>query len=211
MLGTYDDWKQSNWDKAHSESDVSALTGTGLGGHLATLEVERLLTPESTVLCIGVGMGDWVNDASKIAAKVWALDVSYLAKKKLGESIEFVTDPKRLGSDNFDLAMSLWVAPHMNNRDLRYQLGEVIRALKPGGTFAIHYKEPLDPKTIPDNKEGTQSESAVARAANMQRTRANFCLMVEHAGGYVREFTNERPSQFHGIVEVVAHITKGAN
>lgn len=208
-MPTYEGWKVTNWDKAHKESDISALTGTGLGGHLNTLQVGHLLTPSVQVLCVGVGMGTWVQDVAKKGCSVWALDISQVAAAKMPANSNFTTNPKKLPTGYFDLAMSLWVAPHMSNHDLQEQLTEVIRSLTPSGLFAVHYKEPMDSKAPLDNREGADDEFFQARAAKMLRRREHFASMVGWAGGRVKETLNEQPSQFYQIVEVVAHITKG--
>lgn len=205
----YEEWKRKNWDEAHKTSNVSALTGTGLDGHLATLQATDLFDKNSTVLCIGVGLGDWVRDFSEKVEQIWALDVSEIAKVRMPLGAVFTTDPRDLPSDTFDLALSLWVAPHMSDHDLQVQLTEVIRALKPTGTFAIHYKEPLYPDNLLDNREGADDEHLRAREAMMIRRRAHFFNMVTWAGGHVDKIAIEYPSNFYEIVEASAHIHKG--
>lgn len=208
-MPTYEEWKRSNWDKAHREKDITALTGTGLGGHLATLQTKDLLRQGiTTVLCIGVGTGGWVKEIAKIAKEVYALDVSTLSAKSLPENVLLVTDPKLLPGNKFDLAMSLWVAPHMNDPDLQLQLAEVIRSLTADGVFAIHYKEPLTTNQVVNNRLGEPREYAIARQARMLRKPRQFASMVELAGGYIIGRVQENPSQFHKIVEVSAHVGK---
>ena len=66
----YEEWKKMNWDNAHKKQDISALTGTGIGGHLHTLKVLELVKSDSVVLCIGVGTGVWVNEMIERVAEV---------------------------------------------------------------------------------------------------------------------------------------------
>ena len=205
----YKQWQRENWDRAHRESDITALTGTGLGGHLTALGTAELLMPLSTVLCIGVGMGDWVRDAALWAAETWALDISPVAGARMPVGVRFVTDARELPSDHFDLAMSLWVAPHMTDHDVEEQLAEVIRSLKPTGIFALHYKEPLVDSATVDNREGAEDEYRRAEGAMMLRRRRHFAAMVQWAGGHVDRIAMEYPSQFWQIIEVSIHIGKG--
>ncbi|KKN02483.1 hypothetical protein LCGC14_1117270 [marine sediment metagenome] len=208
MPPTYEEWKRDNWNKAHRESDITALTGTGLAGHLTTLEVNSLLVPDASVLCIGVGMGVWIQDIAKRGCNIWALDVSPVAGARMPANSNFTTNPRDLPSDYFDLVMSLWVAPHMSDHDLQEQFNGVIRSLKLTGTFAIHYKEPLDSKMKVDNREGADDEFFQARSAGMLRRRKHFANMVFWAGGYVKQTTNKQSSYFYQIIEAVAHIGK---
>lgn len=207
-MPTYSQWKKDNWDRAHRETDVSALTGTGLGGHLCTLHAGDLIFPEASVLCIGVGTGVWIIEISEEVQDVWALDVSPVAAVRMPKQSHFVTEPRELPGDHFDLALSLWVAPHMSNRDLRVQLCEVVRSLKDTGVFALHYKEPLDENVPLDNLEGHLDEFRKAHCAEMLRRRKHFADMVEWAGGFISEIVQESPSKYHGQIEVSCHIKK---
>lgn len=207
----YKQWQKENWDRAHRENDVSALTGTGLAGHLATLGAGELFTPEAAVLCIGVGMGDWVRKATEgRPGPTWALDVSEVAGDKVVPAY-FVTDASQLPENAFDLALSLWVAPHMTDHDLEVQLREVVRSLKPGGIFALHYKEPLDEDASLDNRQGADDEYRRAESAMMLRRRRHFASMVAWAGGHVERIALEYPSHFWQIIEVSIHIGKGVS
>ncbi len=204
----YEDWQQSNWSRAHQECDVSALTGTSLEGHLTTLGAYDLGAPESVVLCVGVGTGVWVREAAERYQTVWALDVVEAAGRTVPEVVHFVIDPRQLPSTTFDLAMSLWVAPHMTNHDLETQLREVIRSLKPTGVLALHYKEPLCDEVVIDNREGSDDEWRLASSAGVLRRRAYFTDLVRWAGGKILRIAAENRSQFYQVSEVSAHIGK---
>lgn len=207
---TYKQWKRDNWDRAHQEHDITALTGTGLGGHLNTLVAKEYVLPTSSVLCIGVGIGSWIAELVPKVLRISALDISPVAASRMPKGVIFYSDPRKLPSEVFDLALSLWVAPHMNNVDLQEQLGEVIRSLRVNGVFALHYKEPIKTNQIVDNREGQDDEWIVARGAMMLRKREYFAEMTQRAGGYVEKIAAEHPSQFHKIIEASVHIRKGA-
>lgn len=208
MMTSYNQWKKENWDLAHLHQDITALTGTGMLPHLKTLCVEDLINKESTVLCVGVGTGSWINELAKAVKCTWALDISKEAYKNLRRPVKFIFDSKSLPDDTFDLALSLWVAPHMSNHDFEEQLKEVIRSLVPNGIFAIHYKEPLEVDSIVDNREGASDEWEVARRAGMLRRRKHFEDMVVWAGGRFSEVKLERISHYQEIIEVSAHVRK---
>lgn len=207
-MPTYEEWKKQNWDRAHRETDLTALTGTGLGGHLATLHTRDLVKPSSSVLCVGVGEGTWVRELAKKVEVVWALDVSPVAGARMPEGARFVTSPGDLPRDTFDLAMSLWVAPHMSDRDLQDQLTGVLASLKRQGVFAVHYKEPLNGQQQVDNREDKEDEHLVARAAMMLRTRERFIELTEQSGGRVEKIVQENVSHFYQIIETVAHVKR---
>lgn len=207
-MPTYKDWKKQNWDRAHRETDLTALTGTGLGGHLNTLHTQDLITPGASALCVGVGEGAWVRELAERVRTLWALDVSPVAAARMPEGTRFITSPGDLPQDTFDLAMSLWVAPHMSDSDLQEQLNGVVASLKSQGTFAIHYKEPLNGQEQIDNQEGEEGEYLVARSAMMLRTRERFIEMTEQAGGRVEKIVQENVSHFYQITETIAHVKR---
>lgn len=205
----YDLWKEQNWDRAHVEVDISALSGNSLDGHLAGLAAQKWFTPDADVLCIGVGTGGWVTEATeRTSGKVWALDVTAKASLHIPESVPLSVDQSQLPIKAFDLAMSLQVAIHMNNMDLQDQLIGVIRSLKPNGVLAIHYKEPLDDNQLVDNREGAADEWQVTRAANVLRRRKYFDRMVDRAGGVVFARPIQNPSPFFKVIDVMAHIRR---
>lgn len=206
-MPTYDEWKIENWDRAHKETNVSALTGTALGGHLNTLCAVDFFIPETVLLCIGVGTGGWVAEAAERVKEVWAIDISKVAARRMPRGVTFVQFPEQLPSNKFTLALSLWVAPHMSNHDLEVQIRHVVRSLVPNGVFAVHYKQPMNDDDPIDNREGASDEWIVARRAGMLRRQGHFEAMVRWGGGKVVGYPGEIVSQFYGIREMAAHIS----
>jgi hypothetical protein len=125
-----------NWENAHRTRDVASLSGHSLEVHLQALQVSP--AKSDCVLCIGVGTGEWIRD---LDAKKWSLDIAQCAEQTAilsGVSGNW-SEAEFLPRDFFDLAMSLWVAPHMTDAELQEQIKHVIRSLKPGGVFALQY------------------------------------------------------------------------
>jgi hypothetical protein len=204
----YEEWKVENWNRAHREMDISALTGSTLDGHLEVLAAEGLLGVGTKLLCIGVGTGAWVQEAVDQGAEVECLDVSVESKEHIPVGVPLHVDPTTLPENTFDLALSLWVAPHMTNHDLETQVREVVWSLKSSGVFCVHYKEPMDDDAAIDNREGADDEWKRAGAALMLRRRRHFDSLVGWAGGIVVARPIEHPSQFYKIIEVSAHIMR---
>jgi hypothetical protein len=208
-MPTYEEWKRENWDRAHQENDISALTGTGLDAHLNTLGAAHLATYDISLLCIGVGTGGWVAEAADRYASVHCLDVSTHAARKIPAGVGFTLSPDMLPRNHFDLALSLWVAPHMNDADLQEQLHGVIASLKPEGVFALHYKSPIDPGVVIDNRAGADDEWQTARSAAMLRRPEHVEDMARRAGGRFVQVVQENISFFYGVNEISVHISRG--
>ena len=205
----YDEWKETNWAKAHQDQDISALSGHTLDGHLMGLGVYDLFLPDMDVLCIGVGTGEWVREAAKrTTGQVWALDVTPEAAVNLPKNVPLSIDQSQLPVHAFDLAMSLQVAIHMNNQDLDYQIIGAIRSLKENGVLAMHYKEPMDNEQVIDNREGASDEWLVVRNANVLRRRSYFDRMVDRAGGEIIARPTQNVSPFFKVIDVMVHIKR---
>lgn len=206
----YDEWKLANWDRAHLEQNISALTGTGFDAHLSILGCRNFFTSESRVLCIGVGTGQWVRDCAIRATKTWALDISPLASRSIGDDVTFCAYAEQLPTSSIDLALSNYVAPHMSDHDLECQLKEVIRSLTPNGILAMHYKEPFTVEQPVDNWAGEPKEAEIATMAAVLRRRSHLTEMVEWSGGQVIGVVAEFPCERLKINEVSIHIGKKA-
>lgn len=208
----YEEWKRSAWEQAHKKGDISALTGTFFEPHLGVLGCRELFRPDSCVLCIGIGTGEWVRECATRAREVWALDVAPAAGATVGDVATFVeAEPwPNLPVNYFDLAMSHYVAPHMSNHDLEAQLCAVIPSLKTDGVLAMSYKEPLTSTQPVDNREGEPWEAVLAMEAGVLRRRSHFQEMVDWAGGKVVKIISEQPSELYRMIEVSVHVARQA-
>lgn len=203
------------WDWAHESNNRSSLTGNTLAGHLAFLAAEALLQPTSHVLCIGIGMADWVKELSEFlrGGLLYALDISGIARSKVA-GIASTCSPEGLyqlkPQNAFDLALSCWVAPHMSASQVEEQIRAIIPALTSTGTFAIHYNEPF-PGTTFDEAEFVRRHSTYAEALRtglFRMTRERFDGIVQSAGGKVvkRQMRREAP-EFDEVI-FAAHIQR---
>ncbi len=196
----------SFWEQAHAENSDTYMTGNTLASHCDCLCVT--VEPRSRLLCIGIGNGIWVREAAGIAADVWVLDVVQRAAKKVQDLAHCTLDAASLPKDYFDLAMSLWVAPHMDDADLEYQLRHVIPSLAPDGLLALHYNEPY-PEGTDVPIAGKYSDVRITIDGRRKMLRKTFLDLTDRLGGTV-QFSRELPSPVHGLSMIVAHVRRKA-
>jgi SAM-dependent methyltransferase len=187
-FGRVDDY----WEWAHSTRNMSSLTGSLLDDHLGFLKLGPL-TPGMAVLCIGVGDGNWIREAARRTGRqVYALDISPTALAGVfGSAIGYTPETfrRRQFEEEFDLALSLWVSPHMKSAQVASQIAAIVPTLKKTGTFGIHYNEPLPGTTFSEDKHiaGYPNEVEALRAGLFRMTRSHFDGIVEAAGGIIAE------------------------
>jgi hypothetical protein len=166
------------WEQEHAVNRLESLSGHTLEDHVRRLCVEdRLAKGPLHVLCVGVGTGDWVRSLKSKGHKVSALDISPSALARVRGICEGVYLPEQLSSlpkKTFDLAMSLWVSPHMGYAVVLDQIQGVVPALVDGGVFALHYNRPAPgapekPFMEVDVKPGEQSAFSDARIDEMAK------------------------------------------
>jgi hypothetical protein len=196
-MNTFDEDMLEFWAGSHEAGGIERLSCHSLDTHLASLRVE-LPSGSSSILCVGIGDGRWVSNLVDLSPQysVWTLDI--VQKSIAGATSR--TDPASLPSDWFDLAMSLWVAPHMSDEGLAAQLRCVIQSLKRGGVFAIQYNEPTAGWDV-------RQDIYAAQAGQMVRSRGAFLKMVADSGGRA-EFVFEEDKPQYAMRIVVAHIRR---
>jgi SAM-dependent methyltransferase len=195
---------QDRWEQMHLEGNVSALTGTSFVGHLQALGIKAQELPRvPRLLCIGVGLGGWVYELSRLGYNVTAVDCAEQALCQMRFCRKVHSSRLHLLPDkHFDLAMSVWVAAHMPDQELLEQMRQVIRSLRPGGRFYCQYSEK-------DEKGGPQvnPDDFVRSCAGMNvRSRQEFARLVESAGGKVVGYPVQMPSPAYKVVVVSAAI-----
>ncbi len=167
------------WEGKHQEGNKQSLSGHDGPTVLTALKVS--LNDIKTVLEIGVGLGycsrylaNQGMDLSCVDIAQTALNrVKDIAKGYLAENIG------QLPSDHFDLALSMCVTQHINDEMLEKQLTEVIRALRPCGTFAMQFSFPF---------HGARTEQSETEMQNGECARPieKMYAMIEAAGGNVK-------------------------
>lgn len=196
---TLPDW----WDRAHRNDERVWITNSDPIEIWARLSVIPLFKKDANVLNIGVGTGRCTRGLADFKRmNISALDISKAALDKVADVATgyLAANLHALPSNTFDLALSHLVAQHMGNADLAAQLRHVIRSLKAGGIFAIHYVETIKPSeaTFNDTEEGR-------RAGGVLRSPEFFASMVKVAGGRIiwDQPREEWPARWR-----VAHITR---
>lgn len=197
-MNDYYNWQKSYWNYAHIESNISSLSGHTLKGHIETLRLPCAISRKIKVLCIGVGTGKWVNDLADLVDCVWALDIVDTARLKLNPKVHFSFDYLLLPTDYFDLAMSLWVTPHISLDDLQVQSLHVIRSLKRGGLYAMHYNEPTG--EISDKYDKVNIFQAGSSHRTKEEIESVFVDRVTHI--HIREQAE------YNLNMIVAHVYK---
>lgn len=136
--------RRVHWNEIHREAAAGgkaaqeALTGSDAATTLAQHSVNP--RAETRVLDIGVGMGQMVRHLASLGCVVDCLDVADAGTKTVtpwARRFYAVKDIHMLPSREYDLALSHLTAQHMADPDLREQISEVGRALKPGGLFSL--------------------------------------------------------------------------
>jgi hypothetical protein len=204
------------WDRAHADKNIAALTGNRLRYHLDALQAHALLRADAKALCIGVGTGDWIFELAEALDRglIVAVDISDVARELVARRVAATFSPDaffRLAPrDCFDIALSLWVAPHMRSAELQRQMQAVVPSLTETGIFAVHYNEPY-PGTSFD-EEGfvarCSSEAEALSSGLMRVTAEKFAAIVSQAGGeIVRRFVYH-PAPDYDENCCVAHIRR---
>ena len=140
-LAEIDRRNREAWDKSHAAHHPGALSGSGAEEVLQHHRISHLVRPGLVVLDIGVGLGGMSKYLSEQRCVVDALDVSAVARETVAAYVRdfyLAEEIESLPANEYDLAISMIVSQHMCERNLRRQVREVFRSLKPGGTFALH-------------------------------------------------------------------------
>ncbi len=198
------------WDRCHGpeakEEEKWFLTGSQGEDVWNNLKITHRLTPGSTVLNIGVGLGYCTKKLAAQGCRVSALDISEYALKKVESVCEGCYTHEKLDtlpSSYFDTAISNLVAQHMNNEDLFVQLFHVLRSLKSGGIFAIQFAYSLSRRfEISDESEVSQKGGGVCRSLGMIEQ------LIYRAGGDILLALNANVWPEAGSGWFVVHATK---
>lgn len=167
---------RQNWNGVHVIRHDGALSGSPALEVLNHHRISRVWSREK-ILDIGVGLGGMAEYLHSQDCVVDCLDVADEAEKTvrpfcrrfyLAENIE------TLPSDEYDLAISMLVAQHMCERNLRRQIREVYRSLKPGAMYSLHLAGAME-----DGKNNLAGEIPSGMDGAMCRT-PDYALAMIH-------------------------------
>lgn len=158
------------WEQAHQKNAHLWLTGSDpsevlvrLGVNDAILELQNH-SGEPRVLDVGVGEGLMSNFLSRNSVSHDSLDISSHALSKVGSNCRHTfLSGSDLPDETYDVIMHHLVAQHMSHQNLSYQLTELLRALRPGGTLSLQYSATQDLTLQDDDSESHQKMGAVTR------------------------------------------------
>ena len=140
---------QGFWDYQYKKENKDILANTSGEEIWRRLELQPYIKAGVHVLEIGIGLGRNVKDMTEKQMNVYACDISQTALDRVSSSVKgsyLSRDLDKIPSEAFDLAVSFLVTQHIDEEDLRVQLKEVIRALKPTGIFAMQFAYLLTPR-----------------------------------------------------------------
>lgn len=186
FVGDYRDASQpieTWWADAHTRKDLGWLSGTVGDTIWRSLAISSRVLPDREVLNIGVGLGTCTRDLVAAGCKVSALDICPIALDRVRDVVQgtyLTADIDRLPDACFDLAISHLVAQHMFDADLETQIRHVLRALKPGGVFAMQFSYGWGQETSIANETLDN-----AKAGGVTRTLSHMVDMVDRLGGQV--------------------------
>ena len=97
---------------------------------------QKMIPPHSTVLDLGCGWGEFINNIR--AAKKYGMDLNPEGRTRLAEDVEFVeqdcSKPWRVAESSLDFVFTSNFFEHLRTKDdLRATLAEAHRCLKPEG------------------------------------------------------------------------------
>jgi len=156
-------WNAIHLAAAASEKEaIEALTGSNAPTTLA----QHSISPQTgmVVLDVGVGLGNMARYLAELGCTVDCLDVADAAEQAVREWMRrfYIADEiVMLPTAEYELAISHLTAQHMTDSDLRRQIREVGRALRPGGIFSLQLEGGYVPEMenyrgskIPDGFDG---------------------------------------------------------
>lgn len=152
-----------SWNAAHAAHHEGALSGSLPEEVLSHHQISYIIHPRLVILDIGVGLGGMSEYLHSQKCTVDALDVADEAEQTVKQFIRrfYVAENiQNLPMKEYDLALSMIVAQHMCERNLRKQIYYVFRSLKPNGLFSLHLagatEGPLNnlPDEIPVGMDG---------------------------------------------------------
>ena len=135
-----DEW----WENAHEQRNIKWLTGHWLAQYLEYFKVHEEFRNAKSILEIGVGSGNAVKGMLAHDKAVSCVDISEIALEKLKPFVHEtynVTKMSKIPAQSIDLAFSVTVTQHIDDKMLDHHLKYAIRSLKKDGIFCMQFSE----------------------------------------------------------------------
>lgn len=204
------------WNAAYQENNLSSLGGHNLDAHIAALRLQGMIGNGMKILCFGVGTGVWIQELRDRydLADLTVVDISAHALLDINPFCSVAITPETFENcryrDKFDIAMSLWLSPHMKRQSLINQIQAVIPALKKNGIYAIHYNEPFPGTTFDEDVfiKKYPNEAEALRSGLLRIARNDFSGIVKKAGGIVSKHFIWHEAKDYDELVCVAHLSR---
>lgn len=129
------------WNTKHTTNNKNSLTGSSFDKTVDTLRIQDRIREGLTVLEVGSGLGYVTNRLAQIGS-VSVVDVSEVALDRVKDICELTylsDDTDRLPDNYFDLIICNNVVQHVPTVELKRELADFIRSLRPNGLFALQF------------------------------------------------------------------------
>lgn len=169
------------WNKCHKDQELLYLSGCNYEETVNFLQVADKVKRGVEVLEIGVGMGHVTKGLCELGATVDGLDISPVALERVRgycRKTYHVSEIKSLADNSYDLVICHNVVQHVPTVELRAELTEVIRALKPHGLFAVEFVS--TDKTADTGANPTMKDVS---SGALCRTPEFMMILVNECGG----------------------------
>lgn len=131
------------WDRHHSASNQTWLTGSMIDAYLRFFEISREDLKDQRILEIGVGLGRASRELAKITKEFYCADISQAALDKLDDctSHRFLTTDLKLVPPA-DLVICYLVTVHCNDDEVQRILNDTQLSAK--GKMLVQFSGPRD-------------------------------------------------------------------
>jgi len=181
------------WEENHESANIRFLSDYSLSDVWKFLDISDKISPNISVLNVGIGTGRETKELHSIGATVYALDIS---KKAVDNCTDYIscgfTNSNDLPTNKFDIAVSHLVCQHTTDFDLISQIKDVVKSLKKDGIFVIQYASPIDNEVYVETLQAQ-------KLGTVRRTKEHMERVIGISGGKIIKHV---PTRYFNDVEV---------